>query len=361
MGQSVNELEIVRRRLLAQRLLGEPFATPAEAVTDLLAVQSQEYLMAKWALGMRSARCTDAGVEAAFAAGEILRTHILRPTWHFVSPADIRWLLQLTAPRIRKLMAGHARELDLDERSLDSTLGTIEEALRGGTALTRRELGEHLSAAGVAEAGGRRLGHIAMHAELAGLICSGPRQGKQHTYMLLDERAPDRGRRLTDQEALAEGTRRFFTGHGPATAHDFAKWSSLRVSDARAGLELVTGQLESFEHDGKTWWHRGLGAEGEVGGALLLAEYDESGAGYRDLRMRMGAPVPGDAAFRRPILVDGECVGVWSRSLGRDAVDLELRIYKRLNRGQVAAVETEADRYASFLQLAIGSLQWVVS
>ena len=200
-----------------------------------------------------------------------------------------------------------------------------------------------------------------MHAELAGLICSGPRRGKQHTYMLLDERAPDRGRRLTDQEALAEGTRRFFTGHGPATAHDFAKWSSLRVSDARAGLELVAGELESFEHDGKTWWHRGLGAEGGAGGALLLAEYDESGAGYRDLKMRMGAPVPGDAGFRKPILVDGECVGIWNRSLAEDAVDLELRIYKRLNRGQVAAVEIEAERYASFLQLAIGSLQWVAS
>ena len=102
MGETVNDLEIVRRRLWTQRLLGEPFATPAEAVAGLLAVQSQEYAMAKWALGMRSVRCTDASVEGAFAAGEILRTHILRPTWHFVSPADIRWLLQLTAPRIRR-------------------------------------------------------------------------------------------------------------------------------------------------------------------------------------------------------------------------------------------------------------------
>ena len=361
MGETVNDLEIVRRRLRTQRLLGEPFATPAEAVAGLLAVQSQEYAMAKWALGMRSVRCTDASVEGAFAAGEILRTHILRPTWHFVSPADIRWLLQLTAPRIRRLIAGHARELELDEPTLDSSLETIAKALRGRVALTRRELGEQLSEAGVADASGRRLGHIAMHAELAGLICSGPRAGKQHTYMLLDERAPDRGRRLTDQEALAEGTRRFFTGHGPATAHDFAKWSSLRVSDARAGLELVAGELESFEHDGKTWWHRGLGAGGGAGGALLLAEYDESGAGYRDLKMRMGAPVPGDAGFRKPILVDGECVGIWNRSLAEDAVDLELRIYKRLDRGQVAAVEIEAERYASFLQLAIGSLQWVAS
>ena len=114
MGETVSDLEIVRRRLRTQRLLGEPFATPAAVVAGLLAVQSQEYAMAKWALGMRSVRCTDTSVEAAFAAGEILRTHILRPTWHFVSPADIRWLLQLTAPRIRRLIAGHARELELE-------------------------------------------------------------------------------------------------------------------------------------------------------------------------------------------------------------------------------------------------------
>ncbi len=360
MGETFDDREIGRRRLGAQRLVGAPFGSPAEAVEGLLAVQSQEYLMARWALGMRSA-CGETAVERAFAAGEILRTHVLRPTWHFVTPADIRWLLGLTAPRILRLMAPYERELELGEKLLDRCMELIADELRGERALTRAELGERLGEEGVAEASGRRLGHIAMRAEICGLICSGPRSGKQHTYMLLDERAPGPGLELAGEAAVAELTRRFFTGHGPATAHDLAKWSSLRMSDVRAGLDLAGDDLRSFEHDGKTWWHAGGGAGADIEGALLLPDYDESAAGYRDLRLVMGAPVPGDAAFQKPLLLDGECIGTWTRSLRRGSVDIQLHPFRRIGREGRAAVEREATRFASFLQLPIGSLQWVAS
>lgn len=360
-GETFDDHEITRRRLGTQRLVGTPFSSPAEAVEGLLAVQSQEYLMARWALGMRCGDCDEAAVEQAFAAGEILRTHVLRPTWHFVAPADIRWLLELTAPRVLRLMTPYERELELDEALLDRCLETIAEALRGGLALTRAELGEALAQAGVADASGRRLGHIAMRAELEGLVCSGPRAGKRHTYMLLDERAPEPGPAPSGSEALAELALRFFTGHGPATAHDLAKWSSLRVRDARTGIELAGDGLQGFEHDGKTWWHAGAGTGAESHGCLLLPDYDEAAASYRDLRLVMGAPVPGDAAFQKPLLLDGECVGTWNRSLGRESVDIEVRLFRQVGRAGRAEIEAEADRFASFLQLRIGFLQWVVS
>ena len=356
-----NDREIARRRLGTQRLVGTPFGSPAAVVDGLLAVQSQEYLMARWALGMRCRPTTEAEVEADFTAGLFLRTHVLRPTWHFVSPADIRWLLALTAPRIMRLMAPYERELELGEPLLDRCMGLIAEALRGERALTRAQLGDALEAGGVADASGRRLGHIAMRAELLALICSGPRAGKQHTYMLLDERAPDPGLRVEGEDALAELARRFFASHGPATAHDLAKWSSLRVSDARTGAALAGDDLRSFEHDGKTWWHTGAGEGAEISGALLLPDYDEGAAGYRDLRLVMGAPVPGGAVFKKPLLLDGECVGTWTRRLERGSVDIDLEVFKRIGRAGRAAIEAEAGRFASFLRLPIGSLQWVAS
>ena len=177
------------QRLSQQRLTHEPLATPAEVVAWLGAVQSQEYLGAIWSLGMRMRDATDAVIERAFNEGAILRTHVLRPTWHFVTPADIRWLLELTAPRVRATMAHYDRQLELDDALYLRSNAAIAGALAGGQYRTRAELGTALAAAGLV-AEGQRLGHIVMRAELDGVICSGPRRGKQFTYALLAERAP---------------------------------------------------------------------------------------------------------------------------------------------------------------------------
>jgi len=360
MGGTIDELGIIRRRLAAQRLTGEPFPDPATAVRSLLAVQSQEYLMAKWAVAMRSGPLTDAAVEQAFDAGAILRTHVLRPTWHFVAPEDIRPLLRLTAPRIRRLLASQDRELELDEPALAVGRRVVAAALRGGTALTRPELAERLVAAGIA-GGGRRIAHIAMRLELEELICSGPRRGRQHTYMLLDERAPEASRPADGEGLLAAATERFFASHGPATAHDFAKWASLRVADARRGLELAGDSLDSFEHAGKTWWQGDSPEPADDAGALFLPDYDESMAGYRDLRVQTARPVPEGFSLQRPVLVGGEVQAAWRRTVTGRAVDLEVQPLGSLSRRHRAAIEAEADRYAWFLQLPIGSLRWVAS
>ena len=244
--------EIARRRLRNERLVGAPFASAVEVVRWLGAVQAQDYAGAKWAVGQRVRGGTDADVEAACDRGDILRTHVMRPTWHFVVPADIRWMLALTAPQVKARMAYYDRQLALDGPTYARTNAVIARALEGGRHLTREELGKVLAAAGVA-ASGQRLGHVMFRAELDAVVCSGPRRGKQFTYALLDERVPPVAA-LAREEALAALVRRYFTSHGPAQLNDFAWWSGLTVADAKAGVQMLAGDLVHADVDGKRYW-----------------------------------------------------------------------------------------------------------
>ncbi len=212
----MNATDVLNRRLSTQRVAGTPFDRPEDVVHWLVGVQSQDYPGARWSVGQRTRDCRDADVARAFDEGRILRTHVLRPTWHFVTPADIRILLQLTAPRVEALNAFIYRQQGLDTETLTRGEHVIAGALEGGNQLTRPELAAILGQEGI-PATGVRLAYIVMHAELDALICSGAMRGKQHTYALLDERAPD-ARVVPHEKALAEITFRFFTGHGPATS-----------------------------------------------------------------------------------------------------------------------------------------------
>lgn len=209
-------LAIVRRRMRAQRLTGRSFAGAAEAVAWSGAVQAQEYAEALWSVGMRLRDGTMADVEAACDRGEILRTHVMRPTWHFVAAADLRWLLRLTGRRVQAKDAGRLRQLDLDADTLLRAEETLAHTLADGEPRTRHELAGALAAAGI-DPGGQRIAHIVMHAELEGVVCSGPRRGGQHSYLGLDglqhvPRAPERSR----EDDVAQLALRYFTSHGPA-------------------------------------------------------------------------------------------------------------------------------------------------
>jgi hypothetical protein len=223
--------DIAHQRLLNQYFAGASFEKPDDVVSRLVAVQPQDYAGAKWALGLRLRDAHDADIDAR-ERGRHPRTYVLRPTWHFVAPADIRWLLALVTSRVHAVNAHRYRELELTALLCAQSQGA-HQSLEGGQHLTREELGEALEKAGLAEAKGQRLAYSVMHAELNGLICSGPRRGKQFTYALLEERVPPVAA-LARDESLAELTRRFFAGHGPATVQDFAKWSGLRRVDANA-------------------------------------------------------------------------------------------------------------------------------
>lgn len=346
----MDALGIVCRRICEQRLAGEFFETPAEVVGFLGAMQSQEFAEAKWSISERTGGLTGAEVDDAFDRGEILRTHVLRPTWHFVTPVDIRWMLRLTAPRVHAGNRSRYRDLGLDEDVLARSHEVLAQALEDGDPRTRRELGEALARAGV-DTDGQRLAHTVMHAELEQLIVSGPRRGKQHTYLLFEQRVPSAADRTPD-DPLAELALRFFTSHGPATVRDFCWWSGLRVADARAGVEAAGDLLEAMIEDG-TPWHAapGTGPQGDTGGAFLIPMYDELGVGYRDLRMVMAQQPPRDGLMSRPIVIDGATVGSWKRTLSANAVVVQATLFTDLSKPAATKLAGVVERFGRFLEL----------
>ena len=357
----MNQNDIAHARLANQHLTETTFTTAAEVVAWLVAVQSQDYAGARWALGLRLPPTTDAAIERAFDEGLILRTHVLRPTWHFVTPDDIRPLLMLTAPRVHQTNGSVYRQLGLDTATLSRSAEVIARALGGGRALTRDELKAALDGAGIAAGGADRAGqwlaYIVMYAELEGLIVSGPRRGKQFTYMLLDERAPG-GRTLARDEALVEMARRFFTGHGPATAADFANWSGLTLTEARQGLEAVAGELNSETVDGQTYWFADAPRPPRAPSptAHLLSIYDEYTIGYKDRRAIVSAEdgarlATMGNALQNVIVMDGRVVGTWRRTLGKGVVSIALNPFGKLTEAERAAVGAAAERLGAFLGL----------
>jgi hypothetical protein len=240
--------DVLRRRLFTQCLAGRKLTGPHDVARLLTAVQSQEYAHGFWSLGMRTRASTYADVLAAFDEGRILRTHMLRTTWHFAAPEDIRWLLATTSTRVLTAFGSNFRQHGLDEPARRRIGDLVVDMLSGGTHLTRKEIGAGLIRRGV-PAAGQRLAYIVMSAELDGLICSGPMREAQHTYAVLEERVPPMPGR-EPEEALAELAFRFFSGHGPADLKDFTRWSSLTVATAKTAVAAAGDRLSSMEVDG---------------------------------------------------------------------------------------------------------------
>ncbi len=345
---------IAHLRLHNQRLSESELKKPADVVKWFGAVQAQDYLGAKWALGLRAQAASDERIERAFADGEILRTHVMRPTWHFVAPDDIRWLLKLTSPRVNAASAYYYRKYQLDNEVFARSNRALESALRGGKQLTRDELRTAVDRSGVASNDSIRFSHILLRAELDGVICSGARKGKQFTYALLDERVPGIKAKSRD-EALAELTRRYFTSHGPATLQDFTWWSGLTTADARSAVEMVQHHLAKAKIDGKTYWlpskMRAIKRVGRV--ACLLPTYDEYLIAYKDRSAALNGKqaIPGNVVFSSAIVIGGRVVGSWKRSFQKEAVIITLSPFSPLTKAETLAVTEAAHRYGSFLGL----------
>ena len=352
-------LDIPRYRLHNQFLSRTDFTEPSQVVESLGAVQSQDYAGAKWALAQRLRNTpTDAAIEKAFNEGKILRTHVMRPTWHFVTPTDIRWMLELTAPRIKIAMAHMDRQLELDKSTLKKSNATLKKALQGNEQLTRSELAPILKKAGISIEG-YRMGQLMGHAELDQVICSGGRKGKQFTYALLEERAPH-AKSLAREDALVELTRRYFKSHGPATLQDFVWWSGLTTTDARKGMEAAKSEFEQETIADQTYWLSAPNVtKDSSSSAYLLPSYDEYTVGYRDRSAIFdGSHIDKLSAFRESILtqvivVNGEVSGTWKRTLKKNEVVVELVPFTVLKKAQNGAALAAAQRYGAFLQLPV--------
>jgi hypothetical protein len=354
--------DIARRRLAAQHLTRAPFADAVDVVRAQGAVQAQDYSAAKWALGMRCRGATDMDVEQVIGSGAILRTHVLRPTWHFVDPADIRWMLSLTAPRVGARMAPYNRQLELDEHTFRRSNDALTRALSGGLHMTRAEVAGLLARERIKLAD-TRLAHLLMRAELDGVVCSGARKGKQFTYALLDERVPPAAA-LERDEALAELTKRYFETRGPATPHDFSWWSGLTVGDARRGIQALGTELVHETRDDVTYWSSASAARARAASPLahLLPNYDEYFIGYRDrgaiLERVRAANVSNTPALTAHVLeIDGQVVGGWKRAVKRAVVSIDLSPVIALGAAEREAVVAAAERHAAFLDLPV-EIRW---
>lgn len=352
MLKNMDTSAIVYQRLHNQKLSSSKLQQPAEVVRWLGAVQAQDFNGAQWALALRMRNATNDSVEDAFNRGEILRTHVLRPTWHFVTPEDIRWLLKLTAPRVNVRCGPNYRKYELDEKVFKRSNKAIATALKNRKHLTRAELKSVLSRAGVAADDPIRLVHILLRAELDAIVCSGPRRGKQFTYALLEERVPA-ARTLTHDEALAELTQRYFASHGPATLADFVWWSGLTTNDARRGIGLVT--LEKATVDETIYWITTSAmpaATRSAPSAHLLPAFDEYNVAYKNRQLIFdSAKTTNWDALGPTVIIDGRLVGTWKGTAEKNQLTIAVSASRPLNRREKLDIAAAAERYAAFLSV----------
>ena len=365
--------------MLSQGLSDPRFADAESLLAWMGCVQAQDFGQAKWALGMRcggvglgagirgAGVLTEAEVDAAFNEGRLLRTHVLRPTWHFVLPADIGWMLRLTGPRVKNFCRPYHRQLGIDAAVLKRSKRIMTRAMAGGVSLTRVELAGLLRAAKM-DTSDIRMNFLLMDAELDGLICSGPRKGKQFTYGLLAERAPGR-LDLEGDAALAELTRRYFQSRGPATEADFAWWSGMTLGQARRGLEMVGKEFERIRVGEMEYWWRPIGeaamkgpvaagaaAKGLVaaGAAMkevvLLPAYDEYAVGYKDRASIVAAEHVKKTfhGLKPVVLVRGQVAGMWKRRVEKGKVVVEVSALSKWSKSTVQGVRREVRRFGAF-------------
>ena len=351
----VRDRDIARWRLHSQCLVEPHAASASGVVSRLLAVQAENPGQAVWAVASRTRKPGETDLGTLLDDGDVLRTHVLRPTWHFVRAEDLGWLVDLTGPRVQRITAQQLRNAHgLDDAATDHAVDAVAQALAGRGELTRAQLAEDLRDRGV-QASGQMLMILLVHAELSGLVCSGRTVDSEHTYALLSERVPA-PRRLGRAEALAELALRYFTGHGPATERDLAYWATLTLTDVRTGLAHVRDQLGSFQHDGRTFWH--ATDEPPAGPPQprghLLQILDETYRGYQDSRWVLDAA--GDVPRTRETatgmaLVDAQLVASMRRTVGKDQVEFSLKPYRALLPFEVDAIEQAAMRYGDYLGL----------
>jgi hypothetical protein len=281
----------------------------------------------------------------------------MRPTWHFVVPEDIRWMLELTAPRVKALLTHYNRKLELDDSLFARSNAAIVKALQGHTCLTRKELKAILTKIGI-ETNVQRLAHIITWAEMEGLICSGPRRGKQFTYALLEERV-GKVKKLSREQALAKLAHNYFKSHGPAQLKDFSWWSGLSVTDAKEALDLIKQDLEQATFDGKTYWFP-AGADAttsEAPSAFLLSIYDEYIIAYKDRSDISEARdiermISRGNALTAVILLNGKVAGNWNKVLKKNTVEIRLNPFRKLDQEEQEALESEVARYGKFVGIS---------
>ena len=343
-------------RLLSQQLAQPVLSTPRELVSWMGAVQAQEYNMAKWAIGVRLKDTSLRDVEEAVRKGDILRTHIMRPTWHFVAAEDIRWMLRLTGPRIKTSAAswGKALHLEITESLYTKCNKLIEKLLEGNQSLTKREIGEGLSKAGI-ETDDARMTILMMNAEAEGIVCNGTDAGKTPTYALLEERVAS-GKELHREEALAKLAQKYFRSHSPAGLQDFTWWSGQTITDAKKAIGLIRSELieerweqhELFVHES----YNGVAGTDDV--LHFLPSYDEYLISYKERTTVIDEAHHRKAfntfgIFYPVILYNGKVVGNWKKLSKKNTIEVETSFFEKKTKIDKRLLAQAEEKYRNFM------------
>lgn len=344
--------DIANLRLNNQQITGTSFKTAKEIISWMGEMQAQDFNMAKWGVGLRLPGSTEETINAAIDRGEIIRTHVMRPTWHFVSADDIYRMLELTAPNIRSSMKSRHKQLEIDAHAVAQSNAIIEKALTDRGQLSRKELVSEFIKAGIG-LDDNRAAHLLMCAELDQLVCSGKTQGSQTTYALLAERVPAKTK-MGREEALAKLALTYFSSHGPATLQDFVWWSGLAVRDARNALEMARSALVPETIGSQTYWFRNSTAEVARESVHLLPAFDEFIVGYKDRSAALTyehhkKTVTNNGVFRPVVVVNGQVEGRWKRSVKKTEVPVEIVLFQMDVAGVEASIRKACEKFGGFL------------
>ncbi len=340
-------------RLQNQQIENSTFKSPKELVSWMGAMQAQDFPMSKWAIGLRTLNSTVESIEAAYNRGDIIRTHLLRPTWHLVSSDDIYWIQQLTAPHIKPVFKVNNKLLELTEELYSKSNRLLEKVLSNGLSLTREELIREYDNIHI-RTDQNRLSHFLMNAELEGIICSGPLKANKLTYCLLEERVPTK-KLLNREESLAELAKRYFKSHSPATLRDFIWWSGLSITNAKNALEMIKSGLISESINSETYWFSdSFHKNNENFSIHLLPAFDEFLIAYKDRSASITITnnkiaISDNGIFRPIIVVNGHVTGLWKRSIQKDKILIETNLFEEHEDFIKTEIEKKIKHYADFL------------
>ena len=354
--------DITHARLLSHQIAGTKFKSQKEIVGWMGAMQAQDFNMAKWAIGLRLNKATHAIIDAAIDSGEIIRTHLLRPTWHFVSAEDIYWMIGLTAPRIKSSMKGRNKQLELTDKIFEKSFTIIEKTLRDGNHLTRKELVSKLNKAKIAT-DNNRSSHILFSAELEGIICSGKMIGKQTSYALINERIP-KTKVVKKEEALFMLAKKYFESHCPATFRDFVWWSGLSVADAKHAMEMVRKDFVSEKINSEEYlFSNSFSSLKELKETVfLLPAFDEFLISYKDrtaaiVLQHQEKAFSKNGIFWPVIVIDGKVEGIWKREIKKGTLIVETIFFDPKKKKPKDILKEAAVKLGNFLGYEVELLQ----
>ncbi len=349
---------MARIRVTNQHIAGSGLKSVKDVVNWMGAMQAQDFIMCKWALGIRLPGSTDALVEEAINRGDVLRTHLMRPTWHLVSSDDIRWLLDLTAPHIKRVLTTRHRNLELTDKIIQKSNALLLKSLSGNNHLTREEIIALYIKEGISVSD-NRASHLLLNAEIEGLVCSGIIKKKNPTYALLSERVPAT-KVVAREEALGRLASKYFSSHGPATVQDFAWWSGLPVTDARKATNIAGKAISAVKTGTETYWQSYTRSEisNNLHDVHLIPAYDEFLISYKDRKASMSEEhftkaVSRNGIFYPVIVVDGVVAGLWRRTTKNGIIRLETQFFRRPGKPVADLTRTAAGRYGTFLEKEI--------